>query len=125
MTVELIGANMHFLFRHPGLPDRLWRLRARDEEHARARFEDVWMAWAHAGCLEHAEGDLSFFDGTVVEDTHANRNGLVPVVPCGFDLGGHFWVPDERPERLEHVPAYLKFSKKPEVCVLCQETRWA
>lgn len=123
--VELIGANMHFLFRHPGLPGRLWHLRARDEEHARDRFEDVWMSWAHAGCLEHVEGDLGFFDGEVVEDTFANRNGYVPIVPCGADLSGHFWQPDDRPGRLEHVASYLKFNKKPEVCLLCQEVRWA
>ena len=114
---------MNFLYRHPELPGRVWRLPARDLEEAQSRFESVWMAWVHSGELESVDG--GYYDGEVVPDSFDARKGLDPVVPCANSLGGHMWQPDARPERLEFAEQYERFNRKPEVCLLCQELRWA
>lgn len=77
------------------------------------------------GLLEDVDG--SFFDGAVVA-AEGQEDDL-----CAYDLNGHFWQADDRPERREFAPANLLASlasmsrtteRHPVVCVMCQATAW-
>lgn len=108
-------------FIHPELA-KPWYTRARDHADAKKRFEDCWALRIPQGLLEDVDG--SFFDGTVV----GAENQVDDL--CAYDLNGHFWQPDDRPERrafsLPKVMAGLAggVEQHPVVCLMCQATAW-
>ncbi len=98
-------------FTHPELKTP-WHTKATTLEAAKKRFEDCWALRIPQGLLEDVNG--SFFDGDVVEVVAAEDD------LCPYDMAGHFWQPDERPERVEFVSTV----RKPVICVMCQDVAW-